>query len=102
MIIRNAIPLKYKQYCFNKIAPFWNKIIDKIKNICTDCATLSISQKLIILGTKENVVTDRVIDLLIITGQWHFKKCTIQDKEPRLDIFEQQFKEKCNTVKPPK
>ena len=39
---------------------------------------------LIVLCTKENVVTDKVIDL---------------DKELRPDIFEQQFKERCTIEK---
>ena len=63
-------------------------------NNCTNCDTLSFSEQLIIFGTKKNVITDKVIDLLIITGKWHIYKCKLQDREPRLDIFKQQFKER--------
>ena len=73
---------------------FWNEVIDWVKSNCTNCDTLSLSEELIILGTKKDIVTDKVIDLLIITGKWHIYKCKLQDREPRLEIFKQQFKER--------
>ena len=76
----------------NKAHQFWNGVIEWVKNNCTNCDNLFLSEQLIIFGTKRNVVTDKVIDLLIITGKWHIYKCKLQDREPRLDIFEQQFK----------
>ena len=56
--------------------------------------SIFLSEQLIIFGTKSNVVTDKVIDLLTITGKWHIYKCKLQDREPRLDTFKQQFKER--------
>ena len=73
---------------------FWNEVIDWVKSNCTNCDTLSLSEELIILGTKKDIVTDKVIDLLIITGKWHIYKCKLQDREPRIEIFKQQFKER--------
>ena len=81
-------------YTCSKVYQFWNEVLDWVKNNCTNCDTLSFSEQLIIFGTKKNVITDKVIDLLIITGKWHIYKCKLQDREPRLDIFKQQFKER--------
>ena len=78
----------------HKVHQFWNEVTDWVKNNCTNCDNLSLSEQLIILGTKRNVITDKVIDLLIITGKWYIYKCKLQDREPRLDTFKQQFKER--------
>ena len=81
-------------YNCRKVYQFWNEVLHWVKNNCTNCDTLSLSEQLIILGAKKNVMTDKVIDLLVITGKWHIYKCKLQDSEPRFEIFKKQFQER--------
>ena len=81
-------------HLFYNCRKVWNEVLHWVKNNCTNCDTLSLSEQLIILGAKKNVMTDKVIDLLIITGKWHIYKCKLQDSEPRFEIFKKQFQER--------
>ena len=80
-------------YTCRKVHQFWNEVLNWVKNNCTNCDSLSLSEQITILGTKQNVITDKVIDLLIITGKWHIYKCKLQDREPSFEIFKKQFQE---------
>ena len=77
-----------------KVRFFWNTMIDWLKTNCTNCDLLFFSEELIVFGLKKNIVTDKVIDLLILIGKWHIYKCKLQDREPTIDIFKQQFKQR--------
>ena len=52
------------------------------------------TEQLIILGYKNNVFIDKAMDLLIVMGKWHLYKCKLQGREPNIEIFKQQFKER--------
>ena len=84
--------LSHLFYNCPKIGLFWNQILVWIKANCTNCDFLSFSEQLILFGHKKNVITDKVIDLLIVVGKWHIYKCKLQDREPLFDVFKQQFK----------
>ena len=84
--------LSHLFYTCPKVELFWSQILIWIKANCTNCDFLSFSEQLIVFGHKENVLTDNVIDLLILIGKWHIYKCKLQEREPVLDIFKQQFK----------
>ena len=77
-----------------KVRLFWNKILEWIKLECMNCDNLFFNDQLIVLGIKSNTVTDKVIDLLIIIGKWHIYKCKLQDREPNIEIFKKQFRER--------
>ena len=77
-----------------KVQSFWNGILDWIKNKCTNCDNLILSEQLIILGYKKNVFTDKAIDLIITVGKWHLYKCKLQEREPCLEIFRMELKER--------
>ena len=76
---------------------FWNQVLTWVKSNCTNCDTLSFSEQLVIFGIKRHVITDKVVDLLLLTGKWHIYKCKLQNREPSIDIFKQQFKERYTT-----
>ena len=73
---------------------FWNGIHNWIKSNCSHCDNFLFSEQLIVLGTKNNTITDKVIDLLILIGKWHIYKCKLQDKQPSLEIMKQQFRDR--------
>ena len=77
-----------------KVQSFWSGILDWIKNKCTNCDNLILSEQLIILGYKKNVHTDKAIDLIITVGKWHLYKCKLQEREPCLEIFRMELKER--------
>ena len=77
-----------------KVLSFWEEILNWIKNNCTNCDTLFFTEQLIVLGYKNNIFTDKAIDLLIVMGKWHLYKCKLQGREPNVEVFKQQFKER--------
>ena len=84
--------LSHLLYKCPKVELFWNQILIWIKANCTNCDFLSFSEQLIVFGHKKNVLTDKVIDLLLLVGKWHIYKCKLQDTEPMINVFKQQFK----------
>ena len=81
-------------YLCPKVRCFWNEILDWIKNKCTNCDNLSLTEQLIILGQKDNVFTDKAFDLIIVLGKWHIYKCKLQAREPCIDLFKKELKER--------
>ena len=77
-----------------KVQRFWYGILDWIKSKCTNCDNLILTEELIILGYKNNVFTDKAIDLILVIGKWHLYKCKLQDKEPCIEIFKKELKER--------
>ena len=77
-----------------KVQSFWNKILGWIKNKCTNCDNLILCEQLIILGYKKKIYTDKAIDLIITVGKWHLYKCKLQEREPCLEIFRMELKER--------
>ena len=82
-----------------KVQRFWYGILDWIKSKCTNCDNLILTEELIILGYKNNVFTDKAIDLILVIGKWHLYKCKLQDKEPCIEIFKKELKERYLTEK---
>ena len=86
--------LNHLFYQCPKVLNFWKDILNWVKNNCANCDNLSFSEQLIILGYRNNVFTDKVIDLLIVIAKWHLYKCKLQGREPNIEIFKQEFKER--------
>ena len=82
-----------------KVERFWNEILNWIKSKCTNCDNLTLTEQLIILGYKTNVFTDKAIDLIIVIGKWHLYKCKLQEREPCIEIFKNEMKERYHIEK---
>jgi len=85
----------------NKVQSFWSDFIGWLQTHFVHCTNLVLSRELIILGTKKNNYTDKIIDLFILSAKHHIFASKHQNTTPQLQIFIRTIKqrylmEKCN------
>jgi hypothetical protein len=78
---------------------FWEDFQLLIKEKCTHCINLNLSEILVIFGMKENVKTDRVFDLLLLLGKNYIYNCKWKETRPCISVFTRIIKERYITEK---
>ena len=58
-----------------------------LANSCTHLSYFDFSEELVLFGTKKNVETDVVIDLIILLAQFYLYKCKLQKSVSALNAF---------------
>ena len=73
---------------------FWAKLKTALNESCENCVEPIFTETLVLFGVKENVVTDRVIDLIIILAKYYIFKCKLQGSTPITKIFIKSLKQR--------
>ena len=73
---------------------FWAKLKTALNESCENCVEPIFTETLVLFGVKENVVTDRVIDLIIILAKYYIFKCKLQGSTPIAKIFIKSLKQR--------
>ena len=71
---------------------FWTDVLKWITDNCQHCNNLTLSKELVIFGVKQNIVTDKVFDLIMLLAKFHIYKCKLQTAIPNKTAFVQQVK----------
>ena len=54
-----------------KVQEFWSNLKDWLHTNFVHCNNITFTKDLIILGIKDNVITDRIFDLIILMAKFH-------------------------------
>ncbi|WP_419627691.1 hypothetical protein, partial [Thiolapillus sp.] len=73
---------------------FWAKLKTALNESCENCFEPIFTETLVLFGVKENVVTDRVIDLIILLAKYYIFKCKLQGSTPIAKIFIKSLKQR--------
>ena len=68
-------------------AAFWASLETLIKNTCDSETTLDFSEILILFGIKEDTVTNRVIDFILLLAKFYIYKCKWNKTSPNITAF---------------
>ena len=66
---------------------FWTRCLVLLKEKCTSCYRLRLSECLILLGIDDNIKTDNAFDLILLLAKQYLYKCKIEKRLPNIDIF---------------
>ena len=69
------------------IHTFWEELLVLLKDEGQIFEKLTFTEELILFGMSENIVTDKVIDLIILQAKFYIFKCKLQKTMPVLRIF---------------
>jgi len=65
----------------------WFDLLNWMKSHFPHCDRMDLCQELVILGCKQNIVTDRVFDLCILLGKYSIFVSKIQGVTPKFKMF---------------
>lgn len=72
--------------CF-QTQSFWENLENFIKEKCDHCRLFSFSEELVIFGIQERIVTDRVMDFIILLAKLYIYRTRMEQKLPRILVF---------------
>ena len=58
-----------------------------LKEKCTSCYRLRLSECLIVFGIDDNIKTENVFDFILLLAKQYLYKCKIEQQLPNIDIF---------------
>ena len=73
---------------------FQAKFKTTLNESCENCFEPICTETLVLFGVKENVVTDRVIDLIILLAKYYIFLCKLQGSTPITKIFIKSLKQR--------
>ena len=76
---------------------FWNELLLFLHDKCPHTAQFNFDENLILFGVSEGIITDRVIDFLIIFAKFYIYKCKLQNTIPQVHTFFKTLKTRYNT-----
>ena len=65
----------------------WVNLGNALRKKCHNCARLSFSLELVIFGSKNNFITDRGFDFILLLAKFYVYKCKFLDTPPNIRIF---------------
>ena len=71
----------------NIVRHFWAELEAQLHSKCDNCARLSLSMELVLFGVKDNVITDKAFDYLILFAKFFIYKCKLQSTQPNCTPF---------------
>ena len=66
---------------------FWTRFLVLLKEKCTSCYRLRLSECLILFGIDDNIKTENVFDFILLLAKQYLYKCKIEKQLPNIDIF---------------
>ena len=70
-----------------KIQDYWFDVQGWLHTSFTHCTNIIFSKELVILGSKANVVTDRILDLCILIAKYNIFISRLHGTIPHLNVF---------------
>ena len=52
-----------------------------------NCTNLELTEKFVLFGVLQNVLTDKVLDLIVMLAKFCFYKCKRQETAPNLNFY---------------
>ena len=65
---------------------FWTRLLVLLKEKCTSCYRLRLSECLILFGI-DDIKTENVFDFILLLAKQYLYKCKIEKQFPNIDIF---------------
>lgn len=75
-----------------QIQDFWRDLENWLHEKFVHCTDITFSKELIILGSKQNVITDRIFDLIILMAKFHIFVSKLRDVNPHLNCLIRNIK----------
>ena len=69
------------------IKTFWKDLLTLLKSKCLGCEALVFTEQLVLFGVSENIVTDKVLDLIVLHAKFYIFKCKLQKALPVLQVY---------------
>ena len=66
---------------------FWVSLGNALRINCHNCARLSFSLELVIFGSKNNFITDKGFDFILLFAKFYVYKCKFLETPPNIRIF---------------
>ena len=66
---------------------FWRNISEKFIRKLPHASALNLSKELIIFGCKENVITDKPMNLFLLCAKYYIYSCRFTKSIPNVDVF---------------
>ena len=66
---------------------FWGQLETLLKRKCHHCQNVRISKQLVIFGTTENFISDKIFDQIILLAKHYLYICKLEDGFPNIDQF---------------
>lgn len=71
---------------------FWDDFLQWLHDSCEHTLRFMLTEELILFGISERIVTDHVIDFILLVAKFFVYSCTFQDTRPTLRNFVQVLK----------
>ena len=71
---------------------FWTELKNQFISKLPHAHNLTLSEELVLFGCKQNVVTDKPFDLLLLSAKYHIYLCKLNKTFPNVQVFIKQFK----------
>ena len=65
----------------------WTRILVLLKQKCTSCFRLRLSECLILFGTDDDIKTENGFELILLLAKQYLYKCKIEKQLPNIHIF---------------
>ena len=85
---------KVSQHIFwecNHSQQFWTRFLVLLKEKCTSCYRLRLSECLILFGIDDNIKTENILDFMLLLAKQYLYKCKIEKQLPNIDIFRKKL-----------
>lgn len=81
------------------VRKFWKDFEDWLHACCEHTVRFSLSEKIVLLSVDDNLITDQVIDYIILLAKYVIYTCALNDTVPTLQHFKQTLKYRYSVLK---
>ena len=81
------------------IYKFWTDFHQLMRVQFQVCNNFTLDKELVLLGTKQNIKTDPVINFILLFAKFYIYKCKLQDSQPSIPIFSCLLKDRYSLEK---
>ena len=71
----------------NHVQIFWNNLAFKINKRCCHAHKLRFTEKLIIFGKCNVIISDKICDLIILLAKFYIYRCKVQNQTLNVNVF---------------
>ena len=91
--------LKRKSTCYSTVSNFWLDINNNFIQNLSHVRRFDLSKELILFGTKDGIVTDKPLRLLLMCAKFYIYSLRFTDAVPNYNVFIRSFKFRYNLEK---
>ena len=74
------------------VQKFWSDLLQYLRDKCTHCDRLNLTEKLIVFGVSDEVITDKGLDFIILFAKFFIYKSRFQGSQLNFQIFLSQLR----------